>query len=177
MMPISIPWAVISDYRTMVYAPVSRNVEAGSTKEEKPNAIMLESAATANLAEAAGASEGEPEIGRTGMEPGRVAQMQADLKANPPQPFDLTRRLRIFTSEFAMARPDESRTIPAMEPVGAWAVAIAVLYAVTDELHQGGVIGRHPSAVDVGIDAAGALIAVAVVRLVLVRRTHRRASP
>ena len=45
----------------------------------------------------------------------------------------------------------------------AWALALTVLYAVTDELHQGGVAGRHASAVDVGIDAAGALIAVAAV--------------
>ncbi|SHJ89870.1 hypothetical protein SAMN05444159_1835 [Bradyrhizobium lablabi] len=89
---------VISDDRTMVYAPVSRNVEAGSTTDEKPNAIMLDGAATENLAVAAGASEGETEIGVTGMEPERVAQMQADLAANPPKPFDLTRRLTVFTS-------------------------------------------------------------------------------
>jgi hypothetical protein len=89
---------VISDDRTMVYAPVSRNVEAGSTTDEKPNAIMLDGAATENLAVAAGASDGETEIGVTGMEPERVAQMQADLTANPPKPFDLTRRLTVFTS-------------------------------------------------------------------------------
>ncbi len=45
----------------------------------------------------------------------------------------------------------------------AWAVAIAVLYAITDELHQAFVATRHPSPVDVGIDAAGALIAVGTV--------------
>jgi hypothetical protein len=89
---------VISDDRTMVYAPVSRNVEAGSTTDEKPNAILLDGAATENLAVAAGASEGETEIGVTGMEPERVAQMRADLTANPPKPFDLTRRLTVFTS-------------------------------------------------------------------------------
>jgi hypothetical protein len=89
---------VISDDRTMVYAPVSRNVEAGSTTDEKPNAIMLAGTATENLAVAAGASEGETEIGVTGMEPERVAQMQADLTANPSKPFDLTRRLTVFTS-------------------------------------------------------------------------------
>ncbi len=44
-----------------------------------------------------------------------------------------------------------------------WALAATVLYAITDELHQGFVAGRHPSPVDVGIDAAGALIALAVV--------------
>ncbi len=89
---------VISDGRTMVYAPVSRNVEAGSTTEEKPNAILLHGGATEKLAEASGAAEGEMEVGATGMEPGHVAQMEEDLKANPPLPFDLTRKLRVFTA-------------------------------------------------------------------------------
>ena len=90
---------VISDDRTMVYAPVSRNVEAGSTTEEKPNAIMLGGRATEKLAEASGAADGEMEVGVTGVEPGRVAQMEEDLKANPPIPFDLTRKLRVFMTE------------------------------------------------------------------------------
>ena len=55
----------------------------------------------------------------------------------------------------------------------AWALALTVLYAITDELHQGGVAGRHPSAVDVGIDAAGALIAVVAVGLIRSRRSRR----
>lgn len=47
----------------------------------------------------------------------------------------------------------------------AWALALAVLYAITDELHQGSVAGREASAVDVGIDAAGALFAIAATRI------------
>ncbi len=91
---------VISDDRTMVYAPVSRNVEAGSTTDEKPNAIMLEGRSTERLAEATGIADGgEPEVGLVGMEPKRVAQMEADLKANPPRPFDLTRKLTVFVTE------------------------------------------------------------------------------
>jgi VanZ family protein len=57
----------------------------------------------------------------------------------------------------------------------AWALALAVLYAMTDEFHQGFVVGRHPSPVDVGIDAAGALIAIAVVGVVRARRSPCRA--
>ena len=51
----------------------------------------------------------------------------------------------------------------------AWALALAFLYAATDELHQAFVAGRHPSAVDVGIDTAGALIAVVAVALIRAR--------
>ena len=87
---------VVSDDRTMVYAPVSRNVETGSTTEDKPNAIMLDGGATEKLAEAAGAADGKAEVGLTDMEPDRVEQMAADLKANPPLPFDLTRRAQGF---------------------------------------------------------------------------------
>ena len=90
---------VISDDRTLVYAPVSRNIEAGSTTEEKPNAIMLDGGITEKLAEASGAADGEMEVGVTGVEPGRVAQIEEDLKANPPIPFYLTRKLRVFMTE------------------------------------------------------------------------------
>ena len=56
----------------------------------------------------------------------------------------------------------------------AWAFALTVLYAASDELHQGLVAGRHPSAIDVGIDAAGALIALVAVGLIRGARAHRR---
>jgi VanZ family protein len=59
----------------------------------------------------------------------------------------------------------------------AWAVVLAVLYAVTDELHQGGVAGRSASAVDVAIDAAGVLVAVALVGFVASRRRGRSGAP
>ena len=52
----------------------------------------------------------------------------------------------------------------------AWALAVAVLYAITDELHQGFVAGRHASPVDVGIDATGALLAIVGVWLIRSRR-------
>ena len=54
----------------------------------------------------------------------------------------------------------------------AWALVLAVLYSITDEFHQGSVAGRHPSALDVGIDAAGALIAVAAIGAVRARRSR-----
>lgn len=44
----------------------------------------------------------------------------------------------------------------------AWVLAIA--YAASDEFHQTFVRGRHGSPVDVGIDAAGALVGVLALR-------------
>jgi len=52
----------------------------------------------------------------------------------------------------------------------AWALVLTILYAITDEFHQGFVAGRHESAIDVGIDAAGALIAVVAVGIIWARR-------
>ena len=48
----------------------------------------------------------------------------------------------------------------------AWrpALAIAVLYAVTDEYHQTFVEGRRSAAVDVALDAVGATAAALVIR-------------
>src|SRR5262249_1909005 len=43
---------------------------------------------------------------------------------------------------------------------GAWAVALSALYAVADETRQGLAPNRTPSALDVLIDTAGALLAV-----------------
>jgi len=54
---------------------------------------------------------------------------------------------------------------------GAWAFALTVLYAASDELHQGLVAGRHPSALDVGVDALGAVVALVAVWLIFARRS------
>jgi VanZ family protein len=46
----------------------------------------------------------------------------------------------------------------------AWAFALAVAYAASDEVHQLFVPGRHGSPVDVAIDAVGVLIGLALLR-------------
>ena len=104
---------IIADDRTVVYAPVCRNVEAGSVSPEHPNAVLLDGAATDLLAVASGTScepempeagagrklPSSREIGQNALEPDKVKKMKANLEANPPRPFDLTRRLRVFVSE------------------------------------------------------------------------------
>ena len=59
----------------------------------------------------------------------------------------------------------------------AWALAMTVVYAITDELHQAFVAGRNASVRDVGIDAAGALVAVAIVGFLWTGWLGRRARP
>lgn len=56
----------------------------------------------------------------------------------------------------------------------AWAFGLAVAYAASDEVHQLFVRGRHGSPLDVAIDAAGALIGLALLRSRLDRWSTER---
>ena len=51
------------------------------------------------------------------------------------------------------------------------AVAAGVAYAITDEIHQSFVAGRHASALDVLLDAAGVVVGV-----LLLRRARMRSA-
>jgi hypothetical protein len=94
---------VISDDTTMVYSPVSKNIEAGSTSVDKPNALVLTGSLSDRVAIAAGADTSDtaakPEVGDSALEPARVQEMQANLKANAPRPFDITRKMNVFSSK------------------------------------------------------------------------------
>ena len=121
---------IISDEDTMVFAPVSKNIEAGSDTAEKPNAIVLRGTSADKLARAAGAQQDDDrpsgEIGNAALDPDKVKAMQADLERNPPAKFDIARRLQVFSSRvvyvefeiksFALGRkqvplPDEFNTV------------------------------------------------------------------
>lgn len=94
---------VIADGTTIVYSPVSKNIEAGSTSVEKPNAIVLTGGAANSIATAAGADHSDdapkPEVGQKALDPAKVQAMQSNLKAYPPKPFDITRKLNVFSSK------------------------------------------------------------------------------
>lgn len=92
---------IISDDDTLIYAPMSQNIEAGSTTDDKPNALLLTGGLADTLAEKAGVPTDEDdirdaEIGRDSLSVDRVAKAQKDLEQNPPLPVDLTRRLNVF---------------------------------------------------------------------------------
>ena len=56
-----------------------------------------------------------------------------------------------------------------------WAAVITIAYAITDELHQTAVTGRHWSPVDVLIDSTGVAIAFAATRWRAARRAPAKA--
>ena len=94
---------VISDEVMMVFSPVALFIEAGSTSVEKPNAIIVSGAASDRVAEATGGGPADKmakqEIGTEALTPTEVQALSEDLKTNPPQPFDIARALRVFSSK------------------------------------------------------------------------------
>lgn len=102
-----------------------------------------------------------------------LASAQSDLVFVPDATLDLVVRKLGHAGVFGILALLLWRAIATTTRVRrpwAWALVLAILYAISDELHQGGVSGRFQSPVDVAIDAAGALIAVAIVALL--RRRH-----
>lgn len=69
----------------------------------------------------------------------------------------------------ALASAGVSRAI-----VSSWVLTVA--YAASDEFHQSFTQGRHPSPVDVGIDAAGALVALCLL-VIWIRGSRKGLGP
>ncbi len=106
-----------------------------------------------------------------------VLSAQPDLRFVPDEGLDFVIRKVGHAAVFAILALLLWRAVQATTPwrrPWAWAIALTVLYAIVDELHQGLVTGRYASIVDVAIDAAGAVIAVAVVTLT---RSQRSQAP
>lgn len=99
---------VMSDDQTMVYSPVPRHIEAGSTSNNHPNAIFVSDNRIDAIAEAAGAPDpslGSPqpaapsEIGSNDLSPAKLSALHKDLEANPPQAFELSRKVWMVSSK------------------------------------------------------------------------------
>lgn len=106
-----------------------------------------------------------------------VFSAQPDLRFLPDEGLDFVLRKIGHMAVFgilALLVWRAMATTTAWRRPWAWAVILTTLYAITDEIHQSAVVGRHASVIDVGFDTVGALIAVAAVGLVRDRWTVRR---
>ena len=81
--------------------------------------------------------------------------------------WDLVLRKCAHTTEYAILAVLLLRATGSF----AWAFALTLAYAATDEVHQMFVRGRHGSPIDVAIDSFGVLIGIAVLRRVVRPRT------
>ena len=101
---------LVTDERTLVYAPTPLLIEAGSTSEQKPNAIVIsrDPDPTAAMLRACGAPSssdaGTPppqqaEVGRQPATPMAVEASLASLKEVPPKKFSVARIERVYESK------------------------------------------------------------------------------
>jgi hypothetical protein len=95
---------LITDDVVLIWSPIARSVEAERDREQ-PNGLVLGGQATEICSTAMGA-EGtsilprSAEIGRAPLSLENLQQTLNDLERNPPEPFDLSRRTRVFSSRF-----------------------------------------------------------------------------
>ena len=93
---------LISDTETLIYAPTPLLVEAGSRQPEKPNAIVIRDAPLAQVERAMAVDENslpsDAEIGNHVVAAKQIAEVEKDLKENPPKEFNIARAERVFNS-------------------------------------------------------------------------------
>ncbi len=97
-----------------------------------------------------------------------VLSAQPDLQFIPDDNVDFVVRKVGHAGVFGILallilHATEARSLPRPRT---FALVLTAFYAVTDEFHQAFVAGRHASGIDVAIDVAGALLAIAALAMV-----------
>jgi hypothetical protein len=92
---------VIADSEILVFSPTPRYIEAGSTSNDKPNAIRITDSSAQDLVVACGATHDESsvvkrEIGLEFANTKVIKDTKEDLEKNPPREFNLVRLERVF---------------------------------------------------------------------------------
>lgn len=99
---------LLTDDNILIWAPTPRSVESPRSNSQ-PNGLDLETRPGTNLGEdlrqAVGADDSEvpitqAQIGRQPFTPAQVAETKAALAENPPEPFDLARKTRVFSTRY-----------------------------------------------------------------------------
>lgn len=95
---------LLADDTVLIWSPIARSVES-ERRDEQPNGLVLEGPATDICSTAMGADgtstlPGDADIGREPLTLDALKDTVADLERNPPAPFDLARRTRVFSSRY-----------------------------------------------------------------------------
>ena len=93
---------IVADDVTLIYSPTPLLIEAGPATPTAPNAIRLDHAPQRIVDEVGHGDDGvrAQTVGLDKATAADVGKVEADLKANPPQPFDITRKVRVFNAAF-----------------------------------------------------------------------------
>jgi hypothetical protein len=89
---------IIADDQTLIFTPTARLVEAGPNTQGGANAILLQGLPRNIESDLGFQGAGLPQVGRTPLSAGDVAAITGDLEMNPPQKFDLARKVRVFNA-------------------------------------------------------------------------------
>ena len=89
-----------ADEKTVIYAPPPLLIEAVGTTPTQPNAIVLDSTPPAVEAAIGVGEKGreEQKIGLSNVKAETIQNVKNELINNPPQKFDLARKVRVFNS-------------------------------------------------------------------------------
>lgn len=95
---------LIVDDTVVVWAPAARAVE-GERRAGQTNAVVLKGELASQMREAVGADDAatlpsDAQVGREPLRPEETERMVTSLKENPPAPFDLSRKTRVFATKF-----------------------------------------------------------------------------
>lgn len=98
---------IVADDTTLIYSPTPLLIEAGPGKPEPskpstPNAIRLDHTPPTIATEVGHGPEGVKgqTVGLDKAKAADVAKVEVALRDNPPQPFDITRKVRVFNAAF-----------------------------------------------------------------------------
>jgi len=89
-----------ADEKTIIYSPPPLLIEAGKTTQTQPNAIVLDAMPPAVEAAIGVGEKGaeEQRVGLTNVKAETIQNVKNDLVNNPPQKFDVARKVRVFNS-------------------------------------------------------------------------------
>ena len=95
---------LVFDDDLVIWAPTAQSVEP-EREREQPNAIFLKGPVVEKLEAAVGADQSQvlpdqAEIGREALRPEELRKTVNKLEANPPAPFDLAQKARVFSTRF-----------------------------------------------------------------------------
>ncbi|CAG1770078.1 hypothetical protein BAC3_00767 [uncultured bacterium] len=93
---------LISDSRVCFFAPTALLIESGTESSIRPNGIILEPVPFDVLKEIGLGEKREAEqaIGLDKVKSDKITAVIEDIKQNPPQKFDVARKVRVFNSRF-----------------------------------------------------------------------------
>ncbi|MCG3168779.1 MAG: hypothetical protein CALGDGBN_00286 [Pseudomonadales bacterium] len=95
---------LVRDDESLIWAPTPRSIEA-ERGAQQPNGVMLSGSSVQALETAVGADQSDvlPSNAEIGREPLTLEELEATVKElieNPPEPFDLARKTRVFSTRF-----------------------------------------------------------------------------